>query len=200
MARQGAMTADAGRAATGLLLLIGVALGSCGPAPHEAAQNDVPAHASARAPVSHPARVPTPTPAVSPRAASLVIDLAPGSRVALLPIEESRDRATACIVELRSDRAEAQRLTVIGEGETEAISCDGLIAAGRVSAPAGRQRIALLYRAHSPNADVVQPVILTREGPAGRWSTDDGLAQRISEKAELRSIPAIRQWIAQSHR
>lgn len=184
------------------LLLATAALGSCSPAAPETARN---ASAAVRTPSDPlPARAPTPTPlsVTSPSAgeAPVVIDFDASTRVTLVPSEEARDRSTACVVELQSKAQRSQRLTVIGEGETEAISCDGLIAAGRVPGPEGSERIALLYRAHSPNAQVIQPIILTRSARAAEWQTDDKLAQRISEEAGLETIPAIRAWLRRSRR
>lgn len=198
------MTVADGRLTSWAVLLVGAALAGCNPAPRDQASNAGATLPAAPDRIASPPPTPTPmpTPVASqlPKDAPIVIDLDASTRVTLVPSEEARDRSTVCVVELQSEAQQPQRLTVIGEGETEAISCDGMIAAGRVPGPAGADRIALLYRAHSPNAQVIQPIILTRTARAVEWHTDDKLAQRISEEAGLETIPAIRAWLRRSRR
>lgn len=196
------MTGIGRRRAHWAVLLVSAALAGCNPAPPDTGRNASTPTATPRDPLPAPAPTSTPLSVTSPSAgeAPVVIDFDASTRVTLVPSEEARDRSTACVVELQSESQQPQHLTVIGEGETEAISCDGLIAAGRVPGTAGTDRIALLYRAHSPNAQVIQPIILTRSARAAEWQTDDKLAQRISEEAGLQTIPAIRDWLRRSPR
>lgn len=194
------MTRFAGRCAAWPVLLVSAALAGCNPAPRDTVRNAATPIAAAPDPIPTPMPTPSPVASPSPGAAAIAIDFDATTRVTLVPSEEARDRSTVCVVELQSAAQHPQRLTVIGEGETEAISCDGLIAAGRVPGPAGADRIALLYRAHSPNAEVIQPIILTRTAREADWHTDDKLAQRISEEAGLETVPAIRAWLRRSQR
>lgn len=105
-----------------------------------------------------------------------------------------------CAVDLAAGRSPAQRLVLIGEGYTEAVSCGRLLAFGRLPSPRGTWRIGFLYRAYSPNATVTQPVVIRRDAAGGRWTVDDELSQAISERGQLVSIPAIRAWLRRTRR
>lgn len=194
------MTGIGRRRAHWAVLLVSAALAGCNPAPPDTGRNASTPTPTPRDPLPTPAPMPSPVASPSQTEAPVVIDFDASTRVTLVPSEEARDRSTACVVELQSESQQPQHLTVIGEGETEAISCDGLSAAGRVPGTAGTDRIALLYRAHSPNAQVIEPIILTRTARAAEWQTDDKLAQRISEETGLQTIPAIRAWLRRSRR
>ena len=68
---------------------------------------------------------------------------------------------------------EGQALTVIGVGQTEAVSCDGVAEAGAL--PGGR--IGLIYRTSSPNAESLTAVVLTKAGAA--WAIDERATERL---------------------
>jgi len=78
----------------------------------------------------------------------------------------------------------------LGEGKTEAYTCDDLVATGTVP-PDGRvQRIGLIYDWSTRNAQARTAVIL-REGH-GRWRVDTDAIGRFDGVPAGRSIPALR--------
>lgn len=83
---------------------------------------------------------------------------------------------------------DGQALTVIGVGVTEAVSCDGLAAAGAVS----KGRIGLIYRTSSPNADSLTAVVLAPAG--GAWAVDEDLTERLSETSPA-TLAALRKAV-----
>lgn len=110
------------------------------------------------------------------------------------PLLQPTTRTAQCAVRLRPSRGAAQMVTTIGTGETEALSCGGVRAFGHLPAPRGIYRIGLLYRAYSPNTQVETLVILTRTATTP-WRTDDRLADRLGDRAELRTLPDMRRWL-----
>jgi hypothetical protein len=85
-------------------------------------------------------------------------------------------------------QVEGNTLEVIGVGQTEALSCDGLAAVGAVS----RGRIGLIYRASSPNAASVVAVVLTRN--AGAWVIDERATEHLSDVSPA-TLAAMRRAI-----
>lgn len=83
---------------------------------------------------------------------------------------------------------DGQTLTVIGVGATEAVSCDGLAAAGAVS----KGRIGLIYRTSSPNADSLTAVVLTPAGAA--WTVDEDATERLEETSPA-TLTALRKAV-----
>lgn len=83
---------------------------------------------------------------------------------------------------------DGQALTAIGVGATEAVSCDGLAAAGAVS----KGRIGLIYRTSSPNADSLTAVVLTPAG--GAWAVDEDATERLLETSPA-TLAALRKAV-----
>lgn len=83
-----------------------------------------------------------------------------------------------------------QRLMTLGVDDTDAYSCDALVAAGILPPDGQRQRIGLIYDASSPNAHFRTAVVLREEG--GRWRVDSGYAGKFDDTPAGRSIPALR--------
>jgi hypothetical protein len=81
----------------------------------------------------------------------------------------------------------------VGAGEWEAESCTGLAAVTLLDASArGRMSFGLLYRAESPNATTVEPVVLTLAG--GRLLVDTAASRRASV-AGATTVPALRRAV-----
>lgn len=134
-------------------------------------------------------------PVIKPDGRSLTIAIARLGAVTVTPLS-FLDGHAKCAVDLRIDDGPAQRVVVIGEGETEALTCDKIIAVGDVPAPVGTARIAFLYRASSIHASVLQPVFLVHPlHGGGAWTSDDALAQSVGENGELETIPRIRAYL-----
>ena len=78
----------------------------------------------------------------------------------------------------------------LGVGDTDAYSCDALVAAGILSPDDQRQRIGLIYDVSSPNAHFRTAVVLREEG--GRWAVDPTYSGKFDDTPAGRSIPALR--------
>ena len=91
-------------------------------------------------------------------------------------------------------------LIAVGEGATEAVSCDGLEAAGTMPpGDDGAPRIALLYRTHSPNAAGITPVVLAKNlGEPRGWGIDDAMTARVSELPGRPTLGRLRQALAKA--
>lgn len=126
---------------------------------------------------------------------ALTIRLADGQSVLLQPGEAKPGVRVTCTLTISEAGRPDQRIVTIGEGDTEALTCGRLKAAGQVPAPAPMQRIALLYEAFGPHATVLQPVILYRSATGQAWQLDDALAQTIGENGTLNSVAAVRRWL-----
>lgn len=121
-------------------------------------------------------------------------------RVKVQPLHIANGNLSRCMVDLSLPGEPSQRLTVIGEGGSEALSCGHVIAFGRLPAPSGMFRLGFLYDASSPNAAVLQPVILYRGVKSSRWILDDALSQLIGEQPKVDTISAMRAWLARRQR
>jgi hypothetical protein len=140
----------------------------------------------------------TPSVPTVPVGKSLTISFSVRTTVHLHPGKAKQDGKSVCTLGIEQSGLTRQDLVTVGQGDTEALTCGKLVAAGRIPAPKTIQRIALLYEVYGPHETILQPVILMRAGSTMLWETDDVLAQRIGEDAQLVTIPAIRRW-AQSH-
>lgn len=116
--------------------------------------------------------------------------------VAIVPLVQRTTATPRCVVRIVPEHGPAQVVTTIGTDDTEALSCGGVRAFGRLPAPAGRYRVGLIYRAFSPNTTVSAPVILTRTLRDPRWRNDDDLANRLTLPDGLDTIPQIRAYLA----
>ena len=141
--------------------------------------------------VSAPA-VPSPSPATTPSGTPdgkpVTITLTDKRRVTLSgfrTVENHGLSAGQCGVTI--DR---QRLMTLGVGDTDAYSCDALVAAGILSPDDQRQRIGLIYDVSSPNAHFRTAVVLREEG--GRWAVDPTYSGKFDDTPAGRSIPALR--------
>lgn len=145
---------------------------------------------------------PTPSVADAPIADGRPATIAIGGfgTVTVAPLRTIRDGAARCAVDLTIAHGATQRLVLIGEGETEALICDGILAFGAVPAPDATARIAFLYRGHSPNAKSLSPVFVSRALSGGAWTTDDELGQKIGEHGKLDTIPKIRAELKRTKR
>ena len=83
-----------------------------------------------------------------------------------------------------------QRLMTLGVDDTDAYSCDALVAAGILPPDGQRQRIGLIYDTSSPNAHFRTAVVLREEG--GLWRVDPRYAGKFDDTPAGRSIPALR--------
>lgn len=180
------------------LLLAAVCGGACSPAARQpaAAENSVgPEVASPISPSS--SIVPM---SDKPDGPSAVLHFTGKEPVTVQPVALA-DEPAKCAVLLTAGTNPVQRVMTIGEGETEALTCGHVLAFGRVPAPAGTDRIALLYDSYGgPNAEVLQPVILERSAGQNRWAFNDALAQSIGEDGSLTTIPAIRTYLTRTKR
>jgi hypothetical protein len=103
---------------------------------------------------------------------------------------------TWCGARIEAVDTQVQSLVLVGTGVTEALSCTGIQGFGRVPAPAGKDRIAFIYKGSSPNADgVITAVVIDRSTPSGRWRVDEDLSYKLDESGTLTTIPAIRAWL-----
>lgn len=138
----------------------------------------------------------TPPEPTMPVGKPLTISFSVRATVHLHPGKAQQDGKSICTLGIEQSGLTRQDLVTIGEGDTEALTCGKLVAAGRIPAPKAIQRIALLYEAYGPQETILQPVILARAYSTAPWKTDDKLAQRIGEDARLATIPAIRAWLS----
>ena len=83
-----------------------------------------------------------------------------------------------------------QRVMTLGEGETEAYTCDDLVAAGTVPSDRNVQRVGLIYNWSTRNAQARTAVVLREEH--GRWRVDTETIGRFDGVPSSRSIPALR--------
>ena len=103
-----------------------------------------------------------------------------------------------CGVRLQaSGEATAQSLVLIGTGVTEMLNCDGIKAFGVVPAPRGVDRIAFIYEGSSPNTYGIRTVVIIESTPESKaWAVNDDVSHAINLPGTLRSIPAVRAWLA----
>jgi len=117
-------------------------------------------------------------------------------RGAALIKSEAGVQPTWCGARIEASGGSVQSLVLVGTGVTEALSCAGIQGFGRVPAPAGKDRIAFIYKGSSPNADgVITAVVIDRSTPSGRWRVDEDLSYKLDESGTLTTIPAIRSWL-----
>ncbi|MCZ2135047.1 MAG: hypothetical protein LC098_06430 [Burkholderiales bacterium] len=103
-----------------------------------------------------------------------------------------------CGVRLQaSEEATAQSLVLVGTGVTEMLNCDGIKAFGVVPAPRGVDRIAFIYRGSTRNAPKISTVVIieSRSEPKA-WAVNEDLSYALDVPGTLRSIPAVRAWLA----
>lgn len=74
---------------------------------------------------------------------------------------------------------EEQGVVAVGQGFTEAVSCGGLAEAAAMPSTHTALRIGLRYRASSPHASSVEPVVVVRN-KSGNWHVDNEVAERLS--------------------
>ena len=103
-----------------------------------------------------------------------------------------------CGVRLQMSReASAQSLVLVGTGVTEMLNCDGIKAFGVVPAPRGVDRIAFIYEGSSPNTYGIRTVVIIESTPESKaWAVNDDVSHAINLPGTLRSIPAVRAWLA----
>lgn len=117
-------------------------------------------------------------------------------RGAALVKSDAGVQPTWCGARIEAAGGSVQSLVLVGTGVTEALSCAGIQGFGRVPAPAGKDRIAFVYKGSSPNADgVITAVVIDRSTPSGRWRVDEDLSYKLDESGTLTTIPAIRSWL-----
>ena len=103
-----------------------------------------------------------------------------------------------CGVRLQTTgEAAAQSLVLVGTGQREVLSCDGIKAFGVVPAPRGVDRIAFIYEGRSPNTHGIRTVVIveSRSEPKA-WAVNEDLSRAINLRGTVRSIPAVRAWLA----
>ncbi|MCZ2135048.1 MAG: hypothetical protein LC098_06435 [Burkholderiales bacterium] len=107
-----------------------------------------------------------------------------------------------CGVRLQTTgEAAAQSLVLVGTGQREVLSCDGIKAFGVVPAPRGVDRIAFIYEGRSPNTHGIRTVVIieSRSEPKA-WAVNEDLSHAINLRGTVRSIPAVRAWLAKHPR
>ncbi len=107
-----------------------------------------------------------------------------------------------CGVRLQaSGEATAQSLVLVGTGVTEMLNCDGIKTFGVVPAPRGVDRIAFIYRGSTRNAPKISTVVIveSRSEPKA-WAVNEDLSYALDVPGTLRSIPAVRAWLAKHPR
>lgn len=87
-----------------------------------------------------------------------------------------------------------QTLTVIGEGETEAYTCIGLVDAGPLPPRAAQERIGLIYDVASPNASFRTAAILVET--SGTWTIDAASLGKYDDTAAAQSVKALASALA----
>jgi hypothetical protein len=110
--------------------------------------------------------------------------------VQVKPFTQATTRTRQCGVRIEGPGRKSQTITLIGEGETEAMTCGGIKAFGRLLLKDGKPRIALLYRTYSPNAAGQTWRFLVRQ-PAG-WVEDDVTNMRLTALPEIATIGRLR--------
>jgi hypothetical protein len=120
--------------------------------------------------------------------------------VHIQPLRAPGRRAMECRVRLKPANGPAQQISLIGTGETEALSCQGIKAFGTVDRKAPYWRIAFIYRTSSPNYSSLTPVILYRTRQSPQWRIDDALGQKLGERPQLDTIARMRLYFARGTR
>jgi hypothetical protein len=130
---------------------------------------------------------------------SVTLTLPPGAvdlasvRFAPAPGQSQMFNTFWCGVVITSPGHAPQGLVVIGEpGPTEALSCQGLQAAGPMPPRHGAPRIGLLYRANSPNEESVAAAVITFDAQAGIWKNDDAATNYLTQIAGTPSLAWMR--------
>jgi len=103
-----------------------------------------------------------------------------------------------CGVRLQmSGEATAQSLVLVGAGERAMLNCDGIKAFGVVPAPRGVDRIAFIYGASSRNTRGIRTVVIVESRSEPKvWAVNEDLSGALDLRGTLRSIPAVRAWLA----
>ncbi|MBS0313512.1 MAG: hypothetical protein JSS05_04935 [Proteobacteria bacterium] len=95
----------------------------------------------------------------------------------------------------------AQSLVLVGTGERETLNCDGIKAFGVVPAPRGVDRIAFIYEGSSPNTHGVTTIVIIESRSEPKvWAVNENLSDALDLRGTLRSIPAVRAWLAKHPR
>jgi hypothetical protein len=110
--------------------------------------------------------------------------------VRVKPFTQATTRTQQCGVRIEEPGRRVQTVTLIGEGETEAITCGSVKAFGRLLLRDGRPRIAFLHRTFSPNAAGETWTILVRQ-PSG-WNADTATGRRIAGLPEIATVDRLR--------
>ena len=107
-----------------------------------------------------------------------------------------------CGVRLQmSGEAAAQSLVLVGTGQREVLSCDGIKAFGVVPAPRGVDRIAFIYEGRSPNTHGIRTVVIVESRSEPKvWAVNEDLSYALDVPGTLHSIPAVRAWLAKHPR
>ena len=107
-----------------------------------------------------------------------------------------------CGVRLQmSGEATAQSLVLVGAGERAMLNCDGIKAFGVVPAPRGVDRIAFIYGASSRNTRGIRTVVIVESRSEPKvWAVNEDLSGALDLRGTLRSIPAVRAWLAKHPR
>jgi hypothetical protein len=114
--------------------------------------------------------------------------------VRVKPFTQATTRTRQCGVRIEGPGARVQTMTLIGDGETEAMTCGGIKAFGRLMLRDGRQRIALLYRTYSPNVAGQTWTILLRQ-PSG-WTDDTVTGRRLDDLPEMATVDRLRRALS----
>ena len=103
-----------------------------------------------------------------------------------------------CGVRLQTTgEAAAQSLVLVGAGERAMLNCDGIKAFGVVPAPRGVDRIAFIYGASSRNTRGIRTVVIVESRSEPKvWAVNEDLSGALDLRGTLRSIPAVRAWLA----
>jgi len=161
-----------------------VGVGGCDAAPGASARSPAPTATAAAAAAQF-------ADAAGPASLDRTVRLAAGGGTQATIITSWRFEPATGLTEARNVawcgvQLDAQTLTTIGRGATEAVSCEGLADAGAL--PDGR--IGLIYHTASPNARSLTAVVLVRGGQA--WRVDEAATERLQDLAPA-NLSAVRQ-------
>lgn len=97
--------------------------------------------------------------------------------------------ATGCAVDIDDGRGKAQRVITVGEGETEALSCVGFVAAGPLPLP---NSLGLIYDFESGPGSVFRgALIVTQDVATGDWSVSDDQPDLVIN-ADIADLDSLR--------
>ncbi|WP_294325083.1 hypothetical protein [uncultured Sphingomonas sp.] len=193
-----------------MLYLAGLSLAACGAAPEGQSAEAVADNAASPAVVDEtPASAPAPTQAAATvklsgaaSAASLAATEAGARRNGWSEVEVSRsqsfrlmagEREVATLVTGEATLApdvpgcfagvvQGDRVTLvptIGQGDYEATACGGPVAAGILS-PGEPTSIGVVFKAYSPNAEVLEPIAFTWDAATNRFAIDAARSKQAS--------------------